>query len=183
MLKFFTVGTFCFLLAGCSALQPNEESFELAPGVRMLFPEVTCPKPSDLKQLLTVTYEGKTNVLLTTLSCSGKNLYFDAFLPLGARAFSLKKEGKTLSAQVPMPTASNSHAEEVLGDLLLSFASSEEIRKALPDRFVLKEENLRRIVLNPEGKEIKKIVYSKGNVPSSIEDFSFGYIIKIKTLQ
>ena len=90
------------ILAGCSSSQPEQQGRPqawLEPGTRVTLPLPDISPPINSQQLLTVSFNGKTQSLLVLLNADDKNLTLAGLSSVGIRLFLVTYDEKGLHSE------------------------------------------------------------------------------------
>jgi hypothetical protein len=165
-------------IAGCShSIAPGNDTFPqawLEPGTRVVLPAPGLSPAIDKQQLLTGTFNGKSQSLLVMLHADEQKITLAGLSSVGIRLFKLTYDENGL------PPAS-----QVLADVMLSLWPLETWRARLPNGWTIVDKGNQRELRNASGKLVTEIAYLQRNglrEPISIQQHAFKYQITIQYL-
>ncbi len=177
-----------FMLCGCSSNsnvgvnQNNVNQVDIAEAVTL---QLTAPPGSlvnqSKNQLLTITYQGKENQLLTQLELTEQGLNLVAVSPQGLPLFELVfVEGQALKQKkyvefdmLPLPY--------IISDIQLVYWPLAALNAALTDAVITENENGKERIIKSDGNLIISIV--KGTDSISYKHFQRGYQLTILPME
>ncbi|MEE8729830.1 MAG: DUF3261 domain-containing protein [Rahnella inusitata] len=186
----FTFPALAFLmlaLSGCATPPPAQTLPQawLKPGVQVKLPSPQLATPVNQQQLLTATVKGKQQSLLVLLNADGKSLQLAGLSPLGIRLFKVVYDQQGIHTEQAIKIDGLPPANQVLADIMFSYWPAESWQPLLPSGWQLKDEPLRRTLLDNHGNTITRIDYlPKGSTrqPVSIAQKAFHYQITIQNV-
>ena len=176
------------ILAGCSSSQPEQQGRPqawLEPGTRVTLPLPDISPPINSQQLLTGSFNGKTQSLLVMLNADDKKLTLAGLSTVGIRLFLVTYDEKGLHAEQSIVVPQLPPASQVLADVMLSHWPISAWQPQLPKGWTLTDIGDKRELRNARGKLVTEITYlnRKGKrEPISIEQHVFKYHITIQYL-
>ncbi|MEZ2583588.1 DUF3261 domain-containing protein [Kluyvera intermedia] len=176
------------LLAGCSHSQPEQKGRPqawLEPGARVTLPAPGISPTVSSQQLLTGSFNGKTQSLLVMLNADDKKLTLAGLSSVGIRLFLVTYDEKGLHAEQSIVVPQLPPASQVLADVMLSHWPISAWQPQLPKDWTLTDRGDKRELRNARGKLVTEITYlnRKGKrEPISIEQHVFKYHITIQYL-
>ncbi|MEZ2603314.1 DUF3261 domain-containing protein [Kluyvera intermedia] len=176
------------LLAGCSHSQPEQKGRPqawLEPGARVTLPAPGISPTVSSQQLLTGSFNGKTQSLLVMLNADDKKLTLAGLSSVGIRLFIVTYDEKGLHAEQSIVVPQLPPASQVLADVMLSHWPISAWQPQLPKGWTLTDRGEKRELRNARGKLVTEITYlnRKGKrEPISIEQHVFKYHITIQYL-
>ncbi len=176
------------ILAGCSHSQPEQEGRPkawLEPGVRVTLPAPAISPAISSQQLLTGSFNGKTQSLLVMLNADNKKLTLAGLSSVGIRLFLVTYDEKGLHSEQSIVVPQLPPASQVLADVMLSHWPVSAWVAQLPQGWTLTDHGDKRELRNARGKLVTEITYlnRKGKrEPISIEQHVFKYHITIQYL-
>jgi len=176
------------MLAGCSHSQPEQEGRPqawLEPGARVTLPAQGISPAVSSQQLLTGSFNGKTQSLLVMLNADDKKLTLAGLSSVGIRLFLVTYDEKGLHAEQSIVVPQLQPASQVLADVMLSHWPIAAWQPQLPKGWTLTDAGDRRELRNARGRLVTEITYlnRKGRrEPISIQQHAFGYHITIQYL-
>ncbi|WP_448956806.1 DUF3261 domain-containing protein [Klebsiella michiganensis] len=176
------------ILAGCSSSQPEQQGRPqawLEPGTRVTLPLPDISPPINSQQLLTGSFNGKTQSLLVLLNADDKNLTLAGLSSVGIRVFLVTYDEKGLHSEQSIVVPQLPPASQVLADVMLSHWPIHAWESQLPKGWTLIDCGDKRELRNASGKLVTEIIYlnRKGKrEPISIEQHVFKYHITIQYL-
>ncbi|MEO3990582.1 DUF3261 domain-containing protein [Pseudocitrobacter cyperus] len=174
------------LLAGCSHDHDDTRPTAwLQPGARITLPAPGISPAFTSQQLLTGTFNGKTQSLMVMLNADQHSITFAGLSSLGIRLFLLTYDEKGLRTEQNIVVPQLPPASQVLADVMLSHWPVSVWLPQLPKGWTLTDTGDKRILRNAHGEQVTEITYltRKGQrVPISIEQHAFKYHITIQYL-
>ena len=79
---------------------------------------------------------------------------------------------------IPLPF----EPEQVLWDILLTQLNVDQLQSTVPKGYEIRDKGSQRLVINSDGDLVARVTYESSR-PVLLENFAFGYKIKIKKLQ
>ncbi|WP_249419096.1 DUF3261 domain-containing protein [Citrobacter sp. RHB25-C09] len=187
-IRHLAVCLFALLLAGCSH-SPNEQAGRpqawLEPGTRVTLPAPGITPTVNSQQLLTGSFNGKTQSLLVMLNADDKKLTLAGLSSVGIRLFLVTYDDKGLHTEQSIVVPQLPPASQVLADVMLSHWPISAWQPQLPKGWTLKDIGDKRELRNAGGKLVTEISYlnRKGKrEPIGIEQHVFKYHITIQYL-
>lgn len=176
-----------FILGGCATHPPAETLPQawLKPGVQVKLPSPRLAIPVNQQQLLTATVKGKQQSLLVLLNADGKSLQLAGLSPLGIRLFKVVYDKQGIHTEQAIKIDGLPPANQVLADIMFSYWPVESWQPLLPSGWQLKDEPLRRTLLDNKGNTITRIDYlpaGSTRQPVSITQQAFHYQIAIQNV-
>ncbi|MFV0262355.1 MAG: DUF3261 domain-containing protein [Kluyvera sp.] len=181
-----TIGV--LVLAGCSHSQPDQSGRPqawLQPGTRITLPAPGISPAISSQQLLTGSFNGKTQSLLVMLNADDQKLTLAGLSSVGIRLFLVTYDGSGLHAEQSIVVPQLPPASQVLADVMLSHWPLSAWQPQLPTGWTLTDSGDKRELRNASGKRVTEITYlnRKGKrEPISIEQHVFKYHITIQYL-
>lgn len=175
-------------LTGCSHLPDADETRPqawLEPGTRVTLPAPGIAPDIASQQLLTGTFNGKTQSLMVVLNADRHKVTLAGLSSIGLRLFLLTYDDKGLHTEQNIVTPQLPPANQVLADVMLSHWPVAAWQPQLPKGWTLTDVGDKRELRNAHGERITDITYlqRKGQrVPVSIEQHIFKYHITIQYL-
>jgi hypothetical protein len=176
------------ILAGCSHSQKTPDSRPqawLEPGTRVTLPAPGITPAVTSQQLLTGSFNGKTQSLLVMLNADDKKVTIAGLSSVGIRLFLVTYDGKGLHTEQSIVVPQLPPAGQVLADVMLSHWPISVWQAQLPEGWTLTDKADTRELRNAGGKLVTEITYlnRKGKrEPISIEQHVFKYHITIQYL-
>lgn len=176
------------ILAGCSHSQQEQEGRPqawLEPGTRVTLPAPGISPAVSSQQLLTGSFNGKTQSLLVMLNADDKKLTLAGLSSVGIRLFLVTYDEKGLHSEQSIVVPQLPPASQVLADVMLSYWPIRAWEPQLPKGWTLTDSGDKRELRNASGEVVTEITYlnRKGQrEPISIEQHVFKYHITIQYL-
>ncbi len=177
------------LLAGCSHTTPKRDDARpqawLQPGTRVTLPPPGITPALSSQQLLTGSFNGKTQSLLVMLNADAQKVTLAGLSSVGIRLFLATYNETGIHTEQSIVAPELPPASQVLADVMLSHWPIDAWLPQLPKGWTLQDRGDRRELRNADGKLVTEIVYlqRKGKrVPISIEQQVFHYHITIQYL-
>ena len=174
------------LLAGCSHDHDGSRPTAwLQPGARVTLPEAGMTPAFTSQQLLTGTFNGKTQSLMVMLDADEHKITLAGLSSLGIRLFLLTYDEKGLRTEQNIVVPQLPPASQVLADVMLSYLPISAWQPQLPKGWTLTDAGDKRALRNARGETVTEITYltRKGKrEPVSIEQHAFKYHITIQYL-
>ncbi|WP_194207439.1 DUF3261 domain-containing protein [Superficieibacter sp. 1612_C1] len=176
------------ILAGCSHSQQEQEGRPqawLEPGTRVTLPAPGISPAVSSQQLLTGSFNGKTQSLLVMLNADDKKLTLAGLSSVGIRLFLVTYDEKGLHSEQSIVVPQLPPASQVLADVMLSYWPIRAWEPQLPKGWTLTDSGDKRELHNASGELVTEITYlnRKGQrEPISIEQHVFKYHITIQYL-
>jgi len=179
---------FVLMLSGCNSNtkygvdHSNTNQVAIAEGVTL---QLTAPEGSminqSMNQLLTISYQGNENQLLTQLELTEKGLNLVAVSPQGLPLFELVfVEGQALQQKkyvefdmLPLPY--------IISDIQLVYWPLAALNAALADGVITENENGKERIIKSDGNVIISII--KGSDSISYKHFQRGYQLTILPME
>ena len=180
--------TAALLLAGCSHHASDNGSQPkawLQPGTQVTLPSPGITPTVSSQQLLTGSFNGKTQSLLVMLNADDKKLSLAGLSSVGIRLFLVTYDEKGIHTEQSIVVPQLPPASQVLADVMLSHWPISAWQPNLPKGWTLKDIGDKRELRNASGKLVEEITYlqRKGRrEPISIEQHVFNYHITIQYL-
>lgn len=187
LLRMAAVAT-VLLLTGCSHSSGDENGRPqawLQPGTEVTLPAPGITPAVNSQQLLTGTFNGKTQSLLVMLNADDKKLTLAGLSSVGIRLFLVTYDDKGIHTEQSIVVPQLPPASQVLADVMLSHWPVSAWTPQLPKGWTLKDDGDKRQLRNASGKLVTEITYlqRKGKrEPISIEQHIFNYHITIHYL-
>ncbi|GMQ39532.1 DUF3261 domain-containing protein [Enterobacter asburiae] len=176
------------LLAGCSHSTDTKETRPqawLQPGTRVTLPPPGISPAVSSQQLLTGSFNGKTQSLLVMLNADAHKVTLAGLSSVGIRLFLATYDETGIHTEQSIVVPQLPPASQVLADVMLSHWPISAWQPQLPKGWTLTDNGDRRELRNDSGKLVTEIVYlqRKGKrEPISIEQHVFKYHITIQYL-
>ncbi|CBG91026.1 DUF3261 domain-containing protein [Citrobacter rodentium] len=180
--------TGALMLTGCSHSPDAPEGRPqawLEPGARVTLPAPGISPAVNSQQLLTGSFNGKTQSLLMMLNADDKKITLAGLSSVGIRLFLLTYDEKGLHTEQSIVVPQLPPASQVLADVMLSHWPVSAWQPQLPPGWTLKDIGDRRELRNARGRLVTEISYlqRKGKrEPIGIEQHVFKYHITIQYL-
>ncbi|XUA19425.1 DUF3261 domain-containing protein [Citrobacter sp. OP27] len=175
-------------LTGCSH-SPQDESGRpqawLQPGTQITLPPPGITPAVSAQQLLTGSFNGKSQSLLVMLNADDKKLTLAGLSSVGIRLFLVTYDEKGIHTEQSIVVPQLPPASQVLADVMLSHWPISAWTPQLPKGWTLTDNGDKRELRNAQGKMVTEITYlqRKGQrQPISIEQHVFNYHITIQYL-
>lgn len=175
-------------LTGCSHSSGDKNGRPqawLQPGTQVTLPAPGITPAVNSQQLLTGTFNGKTQSLLVMLNADDKKLTLAGLSSVGIRLFLVTYDDKGIHTEQSIVVPQLPPASQVLADVMLSHWPVSAWTPQLPKGWTLKDDGDKRELRNASGKLVTEITYlqRKGKrEPISIEQHVFNYHITIQHL-
>jgi len=188
---FWTVVTLfaALLLGGCSSHtvknQEGRPQAWLQPGTRVTLPPPGITPAFSSQQLLTGSFNGKTQSLLVMLNADDKQLTLAGLSSVGIRLFLLTYDEKGLHTEQSIVVPQMPPASQVLADIMLSLWPVADWQPLLPEGWTLKDKGDVRELRNADGLLVSRMTYLQRKdkrEPISIEQRVFKYHITLQYL-
>lgn len=177
------------LLVGCSHSTQNVDGTRpqawLQPGTKVTLPAPGITPAVNSQQLLTGSFNGKTQSLLVMLNADAQKITLAGLSSVGIRLFLATYDATGIHTEQSIIVPQLPPASQVLADVMLSHWPIDAWQPQLPKGWTLKDKGDRRELRNADGKLVTEIVYlqRKGKrEPISIEQHVFNYHITIQYL-
>lgn len=177
------------LLTGCSHTTQNSDSTRpqawLQPGTKVTLPAPGITPALNSQQLLTGSFNGKTQSLLVMLNADAQKVTLAGLSSVGIRLFLATYDETGIHTEQSIVVPQLPPASQVLADVMLSHWPIDAWLPQLPKGWTLKDKGDRRELRNADGELVTEIVYlqRKGKrEPISIEQHVFHYHITIQYL-
>ena len=177
------------LLVGCSHSTQNVDGTRpqawLQPGTKVTLPAPGITPAVNSQQLLTGSFNGKTQSLLVMLNADAHKITLAGLSSVGIRLFLATYDATGIHTEQSIVVPQLPPASQVLADVMLSHWPIDAWQPQLPKGWTLKDKGDRRELRNADGKLVTEIVYlqRKGKrEPISIEQHVFNYHITIQYL-
>ncbi|WP_409521225.1 DUF3261 domain-containing protein [Leclercia sp.] len=177
------------LLVGCSHSTQNVDGTRpqawLQPGTKVTLPAPGITPAVNSQQLLTGSFNGKTQSLLVMLNADAHKITLAGLSSVGIRLFLATYDATGIHTEQSIIVPQLPPASQVLADVMLSHWPIDAWLPQLPKGWTLKDSGDRRELRNASGKLVTEIVYlqRKGKrEPISIEQHVFNYHITIQYL-
>jgi len=176
------------ILTGCSHSQQEQEGRPqawLEPGTRVTLPAPGISPAVSSQQLLTGSFNGKSQSLLVMLNADDKKLTLAGLSSVGIRLFLVTYDEKGLHSEQSIVVPQLPPASQVLADVMLSYWPIRTWEPQLPQGWTLTDSGDKRELRNASGEVVTEITYlnRKGKrEPISIEQHVFKYHITIQYL-
>jgi hypothetical protein len=177
------------LISGCSyhknASDAGRPQAWLEPGTRVTLPAPGISPAVNSQQLLTGSFNGKTQSLLVMLNADDKKIALAGLSSIGIRLFLVTYEKTGLHTEQSIVVPQLPPASQVLADVMLSHWPLSAWQPQLPRGWTLQDRGDKRELRNAKGALITDITYiqRKGRrEPISIEQHAFKYHITIQYL-
>ncbi|HAT3924888.1 TPA: DUF3261 domain-containing protein [Citrobacter amalonaticus] len=183
-----TLCLFALILTGCSHSQKPQEGRPqawLEPGTRVTLPAPGISPAVNAQQLLTGSFNGKTQSLLVMLNADDKKITLAGLSSVGIRLFLVTYDDKGLHTEQSIVVPQLPPASQVLADVMLSHWPISVWQPQLPKGWTLTDSGDRRELRNARGTLVTEITYLKRKgkrEPISIEQHVFKYHITIQYL-
>ncbi|MFJ3457943.1 DUF3261 domain-containing protein [Scandinavium goeteborgense] len=175
-------------LTGCSHSPQNETGRPqawLQPGTQITLPPPGITPAVSAQQLLTGSFNGKSQSLLVMLNADDKKLTLAGLSSVGIRLFLVTYDEKGIHTEQSIVVPQLPPASQVLADVMLSHWPISAWTPQLPKGWTLTDNGDKRELCNAQGKLVTEITYlqRKGQrQPISIEQHVFNYHITIQNL-
>jgi len=174
------------LLAGCARpVTTATPQAWLKPGVQVSLPPPGISPAFSEQQLLTGTVKGQQQSLMVLLSANSDNVTLAGLSSLGIRLFRLTYSSSGIHSEQAIALPKMPPASQVLADVMLSRWPVSAWQPVLPRGWTLVDAGLQRQLRDQNGTLVTEIHYlMRGDrrQPVSIQQFAFGYLITIQTL-
>ncbi|NCG51679.1 DUF3261 domain-containing protein [Serratia fonticola] len=177
------------LITGCSHSSHNENGSRpqawLEPGVRVTLPAPGITEYIQSQQLLTGSFNGKTQSLLVILNADSNALTLAGLSSLGIRLFLVTYDDNGIHTEQSIVVPQLPPASQVLADVMLGHWPITAWQDRLPQGWTLIDKGDKRELRNARGKLITEITYLQRKdrrEPISIEQHAFKYHITIQYL-
>ncbi|HEY2454387.1 MAG TPA: DUF3261 domain-containing protein [Scandinavium sp.] len=175
-------------LTGCSHSSQEASSRPqawLQPGTQVTLPAPGITPAVSSQQLLTGSFNGKSQSLLVLLNADDKKLSLAGLSSVGIRLFLVTYDDKGIHTEQSIVVPQLPPASQVLADVMLSHWPISAWTPQLPKGWTLTDHGDKRELRNAQGKLVTDITYlqRKGQrQPISIEQHVFNYHITIQYL-
>ncbi|MCS2171084.1 DUF3261 domain-containing protein [Scandinavium sp. TWS1a] len=175
-------------LTGCSHSAQDESGRPqawLQPGTQITLPPPGITPAVSAQQLLTGSFNGKSQSLLVMLNADDKKLTLAGLSSVGIRLFLVSYDEKGIHTEQSIVVPQLPPASQVLADVMLSHWPISAWTPQLPKGWTLTDNGDKRELRNAQGKLVTEITYlqRKGQrQPISIEQHVFNYHITIQYL-
>lgn len=176
------------IVAGCSH-SPNEGEGRpqawLEPGTRVTLPAPGISPAINSQQLLTGSFNGKTQSLLVMLNADRQKITLAGLSSVGIRLFLVTYDDQGLHTEQSIVVPQLPPASQVLADVMLSHWPVNVWLPQLPKGWTLTDAGDRRELRNARGRLVTEIRYLNRNgkrEPVGIEQHVFNYHITIQHL-
>lgn len=176
------------ILTGCNH-SPREQKGRpqawLEPGVRVTLPAPGISPAVNSQQLLTGSFDGKTQSLLVMLNADNKKITLAGLSSVGIRLFLVTYDEKGLHTEQSIVVPQLPPASQVLADVMLSHWPVSAWQPQLPEGWTLTDTGDKRELRNARGRLVTEISYLNRNgkrEPIGIEQHVFKYHITIQYL-
>lgn len=176
------------VLTGCSHSSGDESTRPqawLQPGTQVTLPPPGISPAVSSQQLLTGSFNGKTQSLLVMLNADDKKLTLAGLSSVGIRLFLVTYDHNGIHTEQSIVVPQLPPASQVLADVMLSHWPISAWTPQLPKGWTLKDNGDKRELRNASGKLVTEITYLLRNgkrEPISIEQHVFNYHITIQYL-
>lgn len=176
------------ILTGCSRSPREQEGRPqawLEPGVRVTLPAPGISPAVNSQQLLTGSFDGKTQSLLVMLNADNKKITLAGLSSVGIRLFLVTYDEKGLHTEQSIVVPQLPPASQVLADVMLSHWPVSAWQPQLPEGWTLTDTGDKRELRNARGRLVTEISYLNRNgkrEPIGIEQHVFKYHITIQYL-
>lgn len=176
------------ILTGCSHSLREQEGRPqawLEPGVRVTLPAPGISPAVNSQQLLTGSFDGKTQSLLVMLNADNKKITLAGLSSVGIRLFLVTYDEKGLHTEQSIVVPQLPPASQVLADVMLSHWPVSAWQPQLPEGWTLTDTGDKRELRNARGRLVTEISYLNRNgkrEPIGIEQHVFKYHITIQYL-
>lgn len=176
------------ILSGCSHSSRDESGRPqawLQPGTQVTLPAPGITPAVSSQQLLTGTFNGKTQSLLVMLNADEKKLTLAGLSSVGIRLFLVTYDEQGIHTEQSIVVPQLPPASQVLADVMLSHWPVSAWAPQLPKGWTLTDRGDKRELRNAGDKLVTEITYlqRKGKrEPISIEQHVFNYHITIQYL-
>ncbi|CAM6344727.1 MULTISPECIES: DUF3261 domain-containing protein [Citrobacter] len=176
------------ILTGCSHSPREQEGRPqawLEPGVRVTLPAPGISPAVNSQQLLTGSFDGKTQSLLVMLNADNKKITLAGLSSVGIRLFLVTYDEKGLHTEQSIVVPQLPPASQVLADVMLSHWPVSAWQPQLPEGWTLTDTGDKRELRNARGRLVTEISYLNRNgkrEPIGIEQHVFKYHITIQYL-
>lgn len=187
MLRHVWLITCVLVLCACANKQREESRPQawLKPGVKVTLPTPGITPAFNDQQLLTGTFNGQQQSLLVMLSGDEHQLTLVGLSSIGIRLFLVTYDARGIHTEQSIVLPQLPPASQVLADIMLSHWPIAQWQAQLPKGWTLRDVEDKRQLTDNKGKLITEIRYMNRNqqrVPISVQQFVFGYQIKIQHL-
>ncbi len=176
------------ILAGCSHVhkpQASRPQAWLAPGARVTLPAPGISPSVSSQQLLTGSFNGKTQSLLVMLNADDKKLTLAGLSSVGIRLFLVTYDQQGVHTEQSIVVPQLPPASQVLADVMLSHWPVSAWLPQLPEGWTLVDKGDKRELRDASGKLVTEITYLNRHgrrEPISIQQHVFHYHITIQYL-
>lgn len=177
------------LLVGCGSSTQNTDAARpqawLQPGTKVTLPAPGITPTLNSQQLLTGSFNGKTQSLLVMLNADGHKIILAGLSSVGIRLFLVTYDQTGIHTEQSIVVPQLPPASQVLADVMLSHWPISAWQPQLPKGWTLQDKGDRRELRNARGTLVTEVVYlqRKGKrEPISIEQHVFNYHITIQYL-
>lgn len=157
----------------------------LEPGTKITLPAPGISPVVSSQQLLTGTFNGKTQSLLVMLNADDKKLTLAGLSSVGIRLFLLRYDADGLHTEQSIVVPQLPPASQVLADVMLSHWPISAWQPQLPEGWTLTDAGDKRELRNARGKAVTTVTYLMRHgkrEPISIVQHAFKYHITIHYL-
>lgn len=176
------------LLSGCQQTQR-----ELPSGYAWVTPDtaITIPAAREIpvisvQQLLTAKYADQEHIFITMLNVTDDELNLVGLSTLGIRLFRLNYNAEGIDVEVYAVVKDKIDPEQVLLDIMLSYAPIKAWETTLPQGWYLKDELDGRCLFDAEGKIVMEVLYQTvqgERTPVLLKHKAFQYEIKLELIK
>lgn len=178
----------CALLL-CACANKNVEEGRpqawLKPGVKVTLPAPGITPSFNEQQLLTGTFNGQQQSLLVMLNGDEQQLTLVGLSSIGIRLFLVTYDARGIHTEQSIVLPQLPPASQVLADIMLSHWPLARWQSQLPKGWSLRDVGDKRQLTDNKGNLITEIRYmnrDQRRVPISVQQFVFGYHIRIQHL-
>jgi hypothetical protein len=164
MSRVAVLATVLILLAACAGEHPNNENIQiLAPGVTLTLPQ-TQPfgERADAVQLVQARYRDQHQAFQSVIETAGQRFTVLMTVPSGPRIMRIDWGDDSVMTRKETIAPANLSPERILADLMLVYAPSDVLRKAIAGgTLVIMDERTRKVLM--DGREIVAVVRPSGD--------------------
>ena len=175
----------CTACSGSSRDNAQTQKVFLEPNQSVVLPKFTYENKLSLKQLMTTTYQDKTQSLIVFLNFDKDLIEIKGMSTSFINLFSVKYQNGIIDTKYFVPKLFLPNAQQALLDIILCFEDDSKISQLLPRGYTVKTSKETRKILNRTSNIIYSISYAKlqgQTLATKITNSAFNYTITIKYL-